>query len=92
MSVPDQDREEKPTGMWAGQGQYLGHGMAAAFSTLLIFLVGLWLDGKLGTTPLLTFGGAFLGGAAVFYKLYAHLIVEPEDSEEEEHSDEGEVR
>ena len=70
--------------MWAGQGQYLGYGMTAAFSTLLFFLVGLWLDGKLGTTPLLTFGGALFGAAAGFYNLYVHLVVEPEHSKEED--------
>ena len=88
MTAPNQDRQEepvgRPTGVWAGQGRYLGYGMTAAFSTLAFFLVGLWLDGKLGTTPLLTFGGALFGGAAGFYNLYVHLMVEPEHSEEEE--------
>jgi len=84
MNAPDRNAEKEPAGKWAGQGRYLGYGMAAALSTFLFFLVGLWLDGRLGTTPFLTFGGALFGGAAGFYNLYVHLIVEPEHASEEE--------
>ncbi len=84
MSAPDRDPGEASRKAMVGQGRYLGYGLAAAMSTLLFFLIGLWLDGKLGTTPFLTFGGAFFGGAAGFYNLYVHLVVEPEHSDEEE--------
>lgn len=69
--------EEGPTSVWAEQGKYLGYGMTFAMATLLFFFLGLWLDGKLGTTPWLSFLGAFAGGGTGFYNLYAHVILEP---------------
>ena len=81
--APDRNPRNEPAGKWAGQGRYLGYGMAAALSTFLFFLVGLWLDRRFGTTPLLTFGGAFFGGVAGFYNLYVHIVVEPEQKGEE---------
>jgi F0F1-type ATP synthase assembly protein I len=62
----------------------MGHGLTFAFSTLLFLLVGWWLDVRLGTAPLLLILGAFFGGAAGFYNLYHHLVVEPRQAENEE--------
>ena len=81
MGAPDQDSEK---GIWVGQGRYLGSGLTAVASTVLFAVLGFWLDGKLGTTPLFIFAGALFGAAAGFYNLYVHLVVEPEHSEEEE--------
>ncbi len=76
--------EGAPTSVWAEQGKYLGYGMSFAMALLLFFLLGLWLDSRLGTTPWLAFGGAFLGGSAGFYNLYAHLILEPRHKQAED--------
>jgi len=75
--MDDPTDEDVPTSVWAEQGKYLGHGLTWVMSILLFFFVGFWLDGKLGTSPWLTLGGAFFGGAAGFYNLYAHVILEP---------------
>ncbi len=80
----DQSDEEVPTSVWAEQGKYLGYGMTFAMATILFFFLGLWLDGKLGTTPWLAFGGAFFGGGTGLYNLYAHVILEPEQRRKEE--------
>jgi F0F1-type ATP synthase assembly protein I len=58
-----------------GRHAHLGFQMALA--TGLFLAAGWWLDGKLGTTPLLTIVGAFVGAAAGFYSIYHHLVVEP---------------
>jgi positive regulator of sigma E activity len=46
-------------------------------TTLLFLLGGFWVDGKLGTVPILTILGAFVGGAAGFYSMYRHMVIEP---------------
>jgi F0F1-type ATP synthase assembly protein I len=44
-------------------------GLQLALSTGLFLLGGWWLDGKVGTTPLLTILGALLGAGAGFYSM-----------------------
>lgn len=82
--------EERPTSVWAEQGKYLGYGMNLALMTLLSFFLGLWLDGKLGSTPWLALGGAFFGGVVGFYNLYAHVILEPNSRAKEDEPTRGE--
>ncbi len=66
-----------PDTVWVATGQYLGYGLTWALSTLL-FLWGGWeLDKRVGTIPLFTILGAFLGAGAGFYRLYYHVVVEP---------------
>jgi F0F1-type ATP synthase assembly protein I len=60
-----------------------GHGMTLAVSTGLFLLIGWWVDGKLGTTPVLTILGALLGAAAGFYSILQHLILGPRARERE---------
>ncbi len=78
-----EDNSEGPS-VWVGVGRHMGHGLTFALSTLLFLLVGWWLDLRLGTAPLLLILGAFVGGAAGFYSLYYHLVVEPRQPEDEE--------
>ena len=74
-----QGREEN---LWQISGRYSGLGLQWALSILLFLAAGWWLDGKVGTAPLFTILGAFLGGGAGFYSLYVHLMVEPREREE----------
>lgn len=86
--MSDEPREEpRPATLWAAVGQHMGYGLTWALSTLLFLLIGLWADGKLGTRPFLTILGAFIGGAAGFYSMYRHMVVDPR---ERGRSDEGE--
>lgn len=50
-------------------------------STAAFLLAGWWVDGRLGTVPLFTIVGAFVGAGAGFYNLYRKLIVEPREHE-----------
>jgi F0F1-type ATP synthase assembly protein I len=48
--------------------------------------VGWWLDNRLGTVPVFTVLGAFVGAAAGLYSLYHHVVLEPRrQREREEH-------
>jgi F0F1-type ATP synthase assembly protein I len=66
-----QDEREPPIVELA---RYSGLGLQLAGSVGLFMAGGWWLDGKLGTTPLLTIIGALGGGAAAFYSIYQHLV------------------
>ncbi len=51
----------------------VGFGMTFAASALLFFGAGVWVDGRLGTSPLFAFTGLLVGGAAGFWWMYAQL-------------------
>lgn len=58
---------------------FLGHGLAWALSTALFLFLGWLLDGWIGTLPLFTILGAFVGAGAGFYSLYHQLVVRPRE-------------
>ncbi len=64
--------------------EYLGHGFAIAASVALFGWLGYLLGGVIGGQSVLTLAGMFLGGAAGFYRLYAHLVLAPRERLEEE--------
>jgi F0F1-type ATP synthase assembly protein I len=71
------DQEPEAPSLVQASGQVLGYGLQWALATGLFLLLGWFADGWLGTKPLLTIVGAFLGAGAGFYSLYFHLVVEP---------------
>ncbi len=66
-----------PRDVLRASGQHMGYGLAWALSVLLFLGAGAWLDGKLGTSPVLLVVGAFVGAGAGFYSLYYHIVIEP---------------
>lgn len=83
---------EKPerrssAGSSASPGEYLGHGLTWAASTLLFLWAGTKLDDWLGTEPWLALLGAFVGAGAGFYHMYHHLVVAPREREKQERSE-----
>ncbi|MEZ4417412.1 MAG: AtpZ/AtpI family protein [Gemmatimonadota bacterium] len=84
MASKKPEPEDDPGRVWREQGRYVGFGLTWALSTLIFFLLGLWLDQRLGTVPWLSIGGAFFGGATGFYNLYLHVIVEPRKRREDQ--------
>jgi F0F1-type ATP synthase assembly protein I len=64
-------------------GQFMGHGMTWALAVLLFMGIGWWVDSKLGTGPILMILGAFVGGAAGFYSLYYHIVIEPKEQSDD---------
>lgn len=58
----------------ADAAPFLGHGLTWALSTALFLFLGWKLDGWLGTLPLFTILGAFVGAGAGFYSLYRHVV------------------
>jgi len=72
--------EDGDSGSALGEiGRYAGHGITLGLSTALFAWVGDWLDGEMGTEPILVVVGAFLGFVAGFYSMYRDLVLERAD-------------
>lgn len=55
-------------------GPFLTLGLQLAISVVVFFFIGYWLDGKFGTAPWCTLGGAFLGAAGGLIKFLREAI------------------
>ncbi|MDP8239850.1 MAG: AtpZ/AtpI family protein [Candidatus Hatepunaea meridiana] len=75
--------------IWNVAAGYTHLGMTLAVSILAGFFLGYWLDGKIGTMPLLTLAGAFTGATGGFIYLVQTLNKLQKKSEEED--EEGQV-
>ena len=82
MSEPRR-KGPKQSDLLAAAGQYTGYGLGWVFATGLFMGGGWWLDGKIGTVPLFTIIGAFVGGGAGFYSLYRHIVMDPRRENED---------
>ena len=49
-------------------GPFLTLGLQLAISVVVFFFIGYWADGKFGTSPWCTIGGAFVGVAGGLFK------------------------
>lgn len=83
MMVPEHSgkrRRDDPRPAGSGEAyRMLGIGLTWVLSTALGTLLGVWLDGRLGTTPLLTLVGVVVGTVAGFSYLYHHAVVVPRE-------------
>jgi F0F1-type ATP synthase assembly protein I len=51
-----------------------GAGIEFAVFILVFLYIGKWLDGRFGTSPVLTIVGVFFGAGGGFYTLYRSLM------------------
>ena len=72
---------------WRNVTAYTHLGLTLAASVLIFFFLGYWVDGKLGTEPLLAIIGAFVGAAGGFINLIRTLNNLQKRSEREEDED-----
>jgi F0F1-type ATP synthase assembly protein I len=77
----EEGKSEGPEPAVVALARFSGHGLTLALSTGMFLLLGWWLDGRLGTTPVLTILGALLGAGAGFYSMIQHLILRPRDQD-----------
>jgi ATP synthase protein I len=61
-------------GRWEVALRFIGVGWFIAISILLGVLGGLWLDGKLDTSPIMVIVGLILGLIVAFYGVYRMLL------------------
>ena len=65
-------REDKPS-QNVEMARALSLGLTWALSTALFLYLGSLVDGWLGTKPVFTLIGAFIGAAAGFYYIYSQI-------------------
>lgn len=63
-------RSAKMMGVYREYGPYLTLGLQLAAAVVIFLVVGVWVDGKLGTSPLFTLLGLLLGSAGGFIKFF----------------------
>ena len=68
------DHEETTESQWARAYRYVGLGLTFALAVLLFFVLGYKLDKYLGTLPIFSVVGAFLGGIGGFLHLYRAVV------------------
>jgi F0F1-type ATP synthase assembly protein I len=68
--MPDEPKNANP---WRQLGLILGMAFTFLAAVAIGILIGLWLDGKLGTKPLFTLIFLGLGFAAAVYELMREL-------------------
>lgn len=78
--MPEEDNRLRER-LMAEAGRHLGWGLMWAASTALFLLLGWVVDRWLGTVPLFTVIGAFVGAGAGFYSLYRHLVADSRDGD-----------
>ncbi len=59
---------------WAAALRLVGVGFFIGISIVLGVVVGLWLDSKLDTRPILVIAGLLLGIVVAFYGVYRMLL------------------
>jgi ATP synthase protein I len=55
-------------------GPFLTLGIQLAISVVVFFFIGYWLDGKFGTSPWGTIGGALVGVAGGLFKFLREAV------------------
>jgi ATP synthase protein I len=77
--MPPRLRPDRETlGFMEAYGRYASFGLQLVVTMCLLGWGGWWLDGKLGTYPLLMILGLFAGAGCSFYALIKTLAVEPD--------------
>jgi F0F1-type ATP synthase assembly protein I len=71
-------RETERSGLAEGL-RYLGVGVTWMLSAALCTMLGVWLDKRWGTEPVLTLAGVVVGGVAGFWYLYHQTVVVPRE-------------
>ncbi len=64
---------QTPRGGGLSGADFAGVGIQFAVALIGFLFAGQWLDNRIGTTPVFTIVGVFLGAGAAFYNMYRKI-------------------
>jgi F0F1-type ATP synthase assembly protein I len=72
--MEDEKRQGRtpPSGGLSG-ADFAGVGIQFAFAIIAFLFAGQWLDTRIGTKPVFTIVGVFVGAGAAFYNMYRKI-------------------
>ena len=65
--------EQTPRGGGLSGADFAGVGIQFAVALIGFLFAGQWVDNRIGTTPVFTIIGVFLGAGAAFYNMYRKI-------------------
>ena len=71
--MDDKNRRPTPPPGGLSGADFAGVGIQFAVAIIGFLFAGQWLDKKIGTGPVFTIAGVFLGAAAAFYNMYRKI-------------------
>jgi F0F1-type ATP synthase assembly protein I len=75
-----QGRAPSPRGL--SGADFAGVGIQFAVAIIAFLFAGQWLDNRIGTKPVFTIVGVFLGAGAAFYNMYRKITAAQKKDDE----------
>ena len=81
--MEDQKRQRQtPPGGGLSGADFAGVGIQFAVAIIGFLFAGQWLDNRMGTKPVFTIIGVFLGATAAFYNMYRKITAAQKKDDE----------
>ncbi len=81
--MEDEKRSEQSSRKGLSGADFAGVGLQFALAIIAFLYAGQWLDNRLGTNPLFTVVGVFVGASAAFYNMYRKISAAQRRDDEE---------
>ena len=81
--MEDQKRQRQPpSGGGLSGADFAGVGLQFAVAIIGFLFAGQWLDNRIGSKPVFTIIGVFLGATAAFYNMYRKITAAQKKDDE----------
>ncbi|MEX2109091.1 MAG: AtpZ/AtpI family protein [Gemmatimonadaceae bacterium] len=81
--MEDEKRQGRPPSPGGLSGaDFAGVGLQFAVAIIAFLFAGQWLDDRIGTKPVFTIVGVFLGAGAAFYNMYRKITAAQKKDDE----------
>jgi ATP synthase protein I len=79
----EDEKRQRPTPSRGLSGaDFAGVGIQFAVAIIAFLFAGQWLDDRIGTKPVFTIAGVFLGAGAAFYNMYRKITAAQKKDDE----------